>query len=438
MKRYSLLFSGLLLAVLLAVSCSSTPEAEGPAATDGMVAAVPAPNDELQKAEGLKQAIDQYGLSGYLPDEYKKADEELLAGKNAMGNDNMRAKAQLDSAAGRYQKVIDTAVEEITKNRKKELQAAKDKADDKKDDAKDDAKDDGKDKGDEKDNVGKESKKGGKGGKGGASKEEIDELEKKAKAAKDKEQSSANKMLGGLTIAATGIGGMQLAQGLSEMKSDKEAAADMKAYLDTIVCGIGGAKSLGYNNAGMTPEDTRQLVDARLRYASLAQKIKRAKEMLGMPPGIESELIADIAGLYSGRGTDVNGISHHFDTATERLDSKSGQKRAMIGGVVAAAGVIGGVVGNAAINGDGALAEKIKGAGGKSDEIDKKARESKLPSSVVSAVYNKIYNLNDAGHIINEMKDQKDFMAMTERDQLAYVESRAFKDRYRQYLADAE
>lgn len=191
--------------------------------------------------------------------------------------------------------------------------------------------------------------------------EEIAKLEEEARAAKEREQSGANKMLGGLSMAAAGIGGMQLMQGMAEKKADEDAKADMEAYMSTIKCGHGGAKNIPYNESGHTPEESRQLADARLKYTVLATKLKSAKESLDMQPGIESELIIDTTnGLYDNSGTDTGGIQHHFDTATERADSGSGQKRMIAGGVAAGAGVIGGVVGNAAINGE----KKDAGSGG--------------------------------------------------------------------------
>ncbi|MDR3208712.1 MAG: hypothetical protein LBT45_02570 [Rickettsiales bacterium] len=182
--------------------------------------------------------------------------------------------------------------------------------------------------------------------------EEIAELKDKAKEAKEKEQSTENKMLGGLTMAATGIGGMQLMQGMAEKKADEAAAADMAAYLDTIRCGISGEfQGVKYNEVGKTPPETRELMDARLEYTVIAKKMRTAKENLGLPPGIESELIVDTTkGLYDDAGTDTDGISHHFETGTERAASDSGKKRMIAGGVVAGVGVVGGVVGNALIN----------------------------------------------------------------------------------------
>ena len=67
----------------------------------------------------------------------------------------------------------------------------------------------------------------------------VEELIKAYEEAKSREQSTANKMLTAATMAATGIGGMQLAQGLAEQKADAEAEAAMKAYLATFTCKYG-------------------------------------------------------------------------------------------------------------------------------------------------------------------------------------------------------
>ena len=243
--------------------------------------------------------------------------------------------------------------------------------------------------------------------------EKIAELERAKVAAEKKENSAENKMLGGLSMAATGIGGMQLAQGLSEMQSDNEAAADMAAYLKTIKCGIGGAKNVKYNEHGAAPAETRQLGDARMKYVAIAKKMKMAKENLGMAPGIESDLIIDTSALYQDRGTDQDGITHHFDTATERLDSGSGKKRAIAGGVAAGAGVLGGVVGNAMINKDGPLGGLMGG--------DKK-EGAELSSPVTSAVYNLFPGDRPAAHkAMDKLTGDKYFMGMSEKDQLDYI-----------------
>lgn len=177
-------------------------------------------------------------------------------------------------------------------------------------------------------------------------------------AAKANENSMANKMLGGATMAATSIGAMQLAQGMTEMNADNAADAEMQSYLSTIICGIGGAKDVRYNTGGMAPEETRQLADARLKYITLAAKMKAAKENLGMAPGIESELLVDTSSLYSGRGTDQGGAGGRFDTAAERkeasdnMDKDSAKVRAIAGGAALGVGALGGMLGNELINGE--------------------------------------------------------------------------------------
>ncbi|MBO5662287.1 MAG: carboxypeptidase-like regulatory domain-containing protein, partial [Alphaproteobacteria bacterium] len=72
------------------------------------------------------------------------------------------------------------------------------------------------------------------------SQKKIDELQKNANAMKEKEQSTANKLLGGAAIGATGIGAMQAASAYSEQQADEEAEQAMKAYLATFHCNYGG------------------------------------------------------------------------------------------------------------------------------------------------------------------------------------------------------
>jgi hypothetical protein len=135
MKRYSLYVLGLVLIALFAVSCSSTPPAadivpEPEQEPDKAAAPVfPAPEAELQKAEALKKTIDDYDLSFALPDEFRKANEELSAGKDSIGTDNAGAKTLLDSAAGRYTVVFDAAIDQGSKARLLEIQTAKTRAD---------------------------------------------------------------------------------------------------------------------------------------------------------------------------------------------------------------------------------------------------------------------------------------------------------------------
>jgi hypothetical protein len=160
---------------------------------------------------------------------------------------------------------------------------------------------------------------------------------------KDTKRIKGTSTLGALSIAAMGIGGMQLAQGLSEHKADQEAAADMAAYLDAIRCGVSGTKNVRYDEVGRTPEDDMDFIQARLEYMRIAQQTKAAKESLGLPPGLEAEVIIDTSSLYFDRTVNQGGVTNQFSTAQERLDSGSGKKRATIGGAVAGAGLVMGI-----------------------------------------------------------------------------------------------
>ena len=62
------------------------------------------------------------------------------------------------------------------------------------------------------------------------SEQKIADLAKNASAMTKTEQSTANKLLGGASIAATGIGGMQLASAIAENRADDAAERDMAAY----------------------------------------------------------------------------------------------------------------------------------------------------------------------------------------------------------------
>lgn len=133
MKRYSIYALGLVLVALFAVSCASTPPAPEPAPEPDktaapVVPAVPAPDGELKKAESLKETIDKYGLSFAKPAEYQKANEELEAGRKLIGTNNAEAKKLLDSAAARYQVVMDSGISEGAKARMTEMDTAKKQA----------------------------------------------------------------------------------------------------------------------------------------------------------------------------------------------------------------------------------------------------------------------------------------------------------------------
>ncbi|MBP7495028.1 MAG: hypothetical protein KA771_05995 [Spirochaetales bacterium] len=120
------------IVALMAGACASTPppkeEAPPPAPPAPTVVTVPAPEEELKNAESLKETIDKYNLSFALPDEYQRANEELAAGKEAMGKDNARAKDLLVSAGKRYNAVLDAGLEKTAETRSTEMNTARKKA----------------------------------------------------------------------------------------------------------------------------------------------------------------------------------------------------------------------------------------------------------------------------------------------------------------------
>ena len=132
MKR-NLFYRALSVILLLWIgACASPPppkEVAPPPPPAPAVVAVPAPEAELKNAESLKETIDRYNLSFAKPDEYAKANEELAAGKEAMGKDNAKAKDLLVSAGNRYTIVLEAGLEKTAESRAVEMQTAQRKAD---------------------------------------------------------------------------------------------------------------------------------------------------------------------------------------------------------------------------------------------------------------------------------------------------------------------
>lgn len=194
---------------------------------------------------------------------------------------------------------------------------------------------------------------------------QIADAEKAYDAAYEKEHSFANRMLGGATMAATGVGGMQLAQGLAEQNADKKAEQDMVAYLATFQCKIGdkGGKSYSGGEMGIEVGGTNQLVNLYQQYVDLAASLKERKTALGMAPGIESQVVMDKAnmGLYDAEGgkgiengtfASLYRASRGNETDAQKLaeQKNTSATRVKAGAIAAGAGVVGGGVGNAVVN----------------------------------------------------------------------------------------
>lgn len=191
--------------------------------------------------------------------------------------------------------------------------------------------------------------------------------------AKANEQSRENRMLTAATTAATGIGGMQLAQGLAEQKADKAAEQNMDAYIATFRCTYGNGKQVKASSTEieLPGGNDATMMKYRDEYFALAQSLKVRKAALEMAPGIEAEEILDKSqmGLYDD---DFMGITEGSYASLYRAkmlgsekdqqqideEKKKSKNRVIAGAVVAGAGVVGGVVGNSLINGK--IGEKLK------------------------------------------------------------------------------
>lgn len=195
------------------------------------------------------------------------------------------------------------------------------------------------------------------------SKNKVSELKANAQKMKDKEQSTANKMLGAAAIGATGIGGMNLMSGMAEQKADDSAEEDMKAYLATFVCDYGQGRNIKGGERDIDLPGGNELFDEVNEYKALAADLKIRKEALGKTPGIEAEVIYDIAetGLYDNVGMGRQSgayaslskalMDENSEDAKAWAEQKADTKsKIKTGAITAGAGAIGGLVGNLAIN----------------------------------------------------------------------------------------
>ncbi len=191
----------------------------------------------------------------------------------------------------------------------------------------------------------------------------IAELQENADAMKEKEQSTANKLLGAASMGSMGIGGMQVASALAEQKADNAAEQDMTAYLATFKCDYGQGMNIQGGESNVALPGANVLLPLYNEYTTLAADLKTRKEALGMTPGIESEVILDAAtsGLYDNAATGITdsaftSLSRALtdensddaaEWATQRSDTASQLKT---GAIVAGAGALVGIAGNLLIN----------------------------------------------------------------------------------------
>lgn len=178
------------------------------------------------------------------------------------------------------------------------------------------------------------------------------ELNENLDAMRETEQSFENRMLGGATMGATGIGGQMLASGLSEQAADDAAAMDMNAYLATFKCDYGMGLNINGGETNITLPGANVLLPLRNEYIELATRLRQAKESLGLPPGIESVEILDPtdANLYDNAAIGVT--DYALDTAAERAASTETDEKIKTGAITAGVGAAAGLVGNLIINRD--------------------------------------------------------------------------------------
>lgn len=228
--------------------------------------------------------------------------------------------------------------------------------------------------------------------------ENTDALQKNYEDLKANEQSTANKTLTSLTTAATGIGGMELAMGLSEQKADKDAEADMKAYVNTFRCTYAEGKSFkgGPESIELPGGNDEKMMSLRNEYIALAADLKERKEALGMKPGIESEEILDKfeMGLYDDENVGITSgnyaslyraqvLGSEEDQAKLDADKEASSKRVKGGAIAVGAGAGVGLLGNSLINGKlGEALKNIKkdGKEGKATKAATKIEEDALKS----------------------------------------------------------
>ena len=216
--------------------------------------------------------------------------------------------------------------------------------------------------------------------------ERMDKLSENYQAVKENEQSLENRTLTATTTAATGIGGMELTQGLAEQKADKAAEQDMVAYIENFHCEYGDGKSVkaGPDEIELPGGNDSKMMELRAEYKTLAASLKERKTALAMKPGIEAEEILDKSqsGLYDDENTGITGGTYASLYRAQMLGSEKDQEKIdsdkqtssnrVVGGAVAAgAGVVGGIAGNSLIN-------------GKLGELKKKANENIDTSETIS------------------------------------------------------
>ena len=181
----------------------------------------------------------------------------------------------------------------------------------------------------------------------------------KAKEKVRKKRDIAHGLVSGASSAMTGIGGMEMAQAISEQKSDADAEEEMGAYLTTFKCDYGKSQKYDYSTQDIILPGGNELIQYYTEYKTLADQLKADKTALGLTPGIESQVVYDKAesGLYKNAATGNTGGKYTSlsralldenseDAADWAAEKDKTKKRLQIGATVAAAGLAVGTVGD--------------------------------------------------------------------------------------------
>ena len=216
------------------------------------------------------------------------------------------------------------------------------------------------------------------------SEKKIAELQDNYDAMKEKEQSTANKLLGAGAMAAMGAGGQMLASSLAEQQADAAAELDMTAYLATFRCDFGQGRNIKGGETDIVLPGGNALAPLYTEYVQLAQDLKVRKEALGMAPGIESEEILDKAnmGLYDNES--LGKTDGAFTSLASALSNPTGADAAewaaqkaetsqqlKTGAITAGGGAVASIAANIGIN------ENKKAKQENSAEINKKYEAQK-------------------------------------------------------------
>jgi len=186
--------------------------------------------------------------------------------------------------------------------------------------------------------------------------QERDEAEQALAEARAREQSIANRLLTAASIGAIATGASDMMAGQAQAASDDRWARSIENLTQSFRCTIPGQSSLIGGQSGHAPMEPRSIVELRAEYVGttgrpgLAQRVREMKEVLGLPPGIESQLVIDMGSTYDAIGAMDTTFTGGFDGAVERRDSGAAAARAQRGQNMAVAGVAASVGANVLMN----------------------------------------------------------------------------------------